>query len=360
LIFDTITQPFGGNNLDALHTALSRGGVDQIDVAGAYATFGGVQPLIECMSDAIGDAWPGVRKRWLIAFDYLRSEPIALKRLHALPGSRVRIHDGAGILARQCVPKIPFHPKTFIMRGPTRCVVMAGSGNLSRSGLTRGHEVGILADVSIPPQVGDAPTHTRCEAVSDWFQGMWNDATRLNDVYDRYERLYDASSNLENPTPTEDDTAPEPTRGALTMEELRRIRACRHLWIETGNITRNRGRNLPGNQLMMKRMSRVFFGVPAADVPIDTLLANPVLSYNGQSPTCSLTYSNNRMDKLTLPIPGGGIPVWDQSTILFVKKPTGAWDISVGSERDVRGWRRSSQALDTEFRMAQGRSWGVF
>ena len=360
MTFRAVTQPSGGNNLDAIAGALASGGVERIDVAGAYATFGGVQPMIRTMEEALGATWNGIRKRWLIAFDYLRTEPIALSRLHALPNSRVRIHDGAAILARRCTPLVPFHPKTFIFRGAGRRAVLAGSGNLSRSGLTRGHEVGLLIDLPVPAGPREQAALAQCEAVVDWFDGLWAQATRLDQVLQSYTSIYEAATNLGNPTPTDDDTAPATTRGALTLQQLRRVRACRHLWIQTGNITRNRGPDLPGNQLMMKRMSRVFFGVPASDVAKDTHLATLSLTYAGQPTTCTLSYSNNGMDKLTLPIPGDQVPDWDQETMLITKQPNGTYALQLGSSTEVRSWRRRSVNLDTDFTMAGGRNWGTY
>ena len=82
------------------------------------------------------------------------------------------------------------------------------------------------------------------------------------------ETLFESEEHLKHPVPTEDDTAPSETlRGTLKGDELNKLRVCRHFWIEAGNITRNRGRHLPGNQLMMKRLSRVFFGFEPVSVP---------------------------------------------------------------------------------------------
>ena len=56
---------------------------------------------------------------------------------------------------------------------------------------------------------------------------------------------------------------------------------------------------------MMTRLSRVFFGVPATEVPENSPLRKVSITYNGATKNdCSLTFSDNGMDKLTLPIPG--------------------------------------------------------
>jgi hypothetical protein len=182
-------------------------------------------------------------------------------------------------------------------------------------------------------------------------------------LFDRYERLYESLPNLVSPTWTEDDIAPPPaSRSSLAAEDLRKLRACRHFWIEARNITRNRGKHLPGNQLMMTPLSRVFFGVPAAAVPHNSPLKSILISFNGNDEKqCSLTFSDNGMDKLTLPIPGaGGPPAYDGQNLLFRRVRAGRFELTLGTQSERASWLKRSKAIHAAFKMSSGRIWGVF
>lgn len=147
-MFQTIAvaQPANGTNLETIAAVLDAGGVERLDVAAAYATETGVTPLIETLRDGLGARWTATPKRWILAFDYTRTDPAAADKLAGLPQSQVKIVDAAAVIARKGVARRPFHPKTFLFGGAARQRLFTGSGNLSRSGLMRGHEVGVLLD----------------------------------------------------------------------------------------------------------------------------------------------------------------------------------------------------------------------
>lgn len=362
---DSVTQPHGKSNRELIANVLRAGGIDRVDVAAAYVTTGGARDLLETFLDCLDARWPTVQKRWLIAFDYCRTEPLAARMLAAAPRSAVRIHDGTRVLAQRCIPTTPFHPKAFVFKGPGRHAVFAGSGNVSRSGLNTGHEVGLLLDCQPPARESDAGMLNQIAAVQAWYDRTWNAATRFTAKLEaQYQRIFDSTENLRQPTPTDDDPAgPNPRPSSLTPEALRKLRACSHFWIEAGNVTKNLGRSRPGNQLMMKRLSRVFFGVPAADVPQNSPLTQVEVSYKGVSkPDCSLTFSDNAMDKLTLPIPGAGGPAaYDGQTLLFTRLKAGVFRLELGRASQTRDWVRKSQAIGAQYAMPpQGRRWGVF
>lgn len=118
------------------------GKVISMHAAFAYATFEGVQVATEAIGRTLGAEWDVVSKRWLIGIDWFRSKPQALLALSNLPHSMVRVPSGRDLVdAGDCVPTVPFHPKAMVVRGRRRATVLFGSGNLSRSGLTRGCEV---------------------------------------------------------------------------------------------------------------------------------------------------------------------------------------------------------------------------
>ncbi len=360
-----VTQPATGSVIDSVSWILDRCEVLQVDIAVAYITTQGVKDLISTFNAGLGDRWPLVKKRWLTSFDYLRTTPLALESIDNLQKSKLKIHNTSVLDRSGCVPNIPFHPKSIIFTGSDTRFVLSGSGNISKSGLTRGHEAGIIVGVADPVPTGDAQSAACIDAFGTWFDGLWAPATKSSDVLlSRYRDIYESQPNLKNPTPTEDDTAPNHTkRGQLTPIDLRKLRACSNFWIEADrNITPNRGANLPGNQLMMKRLTRVFFGFSPDDVPRDSPLGHLEVVYGGHDPhTCSMTFSNNLMDKLTLPIPGVDGPVkYDNENLLFQQIGPSLFRLTVGNNTQKAQWRRRSQDIDAAYKMGGGRAWGVF
>lgn len=360
---DYITQPSTRTTLDALQSILQNGGVERLDVAVAYVTTNGAYDLLQRVSNTLGESWDAVSKRWITSFDYCRTEPVALKYLSTLPNSSIRIHDAAFCLEHGGAPKVPFHPKAFLIRTNQRDYALTGSGNMSRSGLSRGVEAGLV--ISVSRVLPSEPTATGAiHAMRTWFTSTWRVSTPISaPLLERYRQLFEHKDNLKVPTPTEDDVASTDTgRRALSTKDLQRLRVCRHFWIDAGNITKNRGPNLPGNQLMMKRLSRVFFGFSSISVPENTHIGNIEISFNnGQRAPYSLTYSDNKMDKLVLPIPGfGGPPAYDNEFLLFEKTKPGVFKLIIGTKAMRAQWLKRSVSIDGAFRMASGREWGVF
>jgi hypothetical protein len=193
---------------------------------------------------------------------------------------------------------------------------------------------------------------------------MWRSATPFANVEDEYLTKYSALTNRERPTPVEDDIAPPGSgaRGQLTAAQLRQLRVCQNLWIEAGNLHLNRGPGQPGNQLMLKRNSRVFFGFPARELEPDTAIGSVAVRYQGHlRPDCPLRFSNNSMDVITLPIPGqGGPQSYDQRVLLFKRTGVRQFELALGTAAQAAGWRRNSERIDASFQMSSGRGWGVF
>jgi len=139
-----VMQPFKGSTYLELFAAAYRyGPFTNLDVAVAYATMGGAEAIVSEFARLDPVGWSTIRKRWLIGVDWCRTDPVALDQLDGLPNSAVQIPSGARLVEIPgCTPKTPFHPKAFILRGDRSVAVICGSGNLSRNGLTRGHELG--------------------------------------------------------------------------------------------------------------------------------------------------------------------------------------------------------------------------
>lgn len=349
------TNPGDRSYIELIAGAYARNQPTAMIAAVAYATHSGVAELLGRF-EALDD-WGHVRKKWLVGIDFCRSDPMALEELNSLPRSRVRIYDGRFVVGRdRCTPRVSFHPKLYVFqRGNENAAVVAGSGNLSRTGLCMGVEAGVsICDVP------DADAGT----LETWFDRNWQEATRLSDIAVQYDDRFQALENRSHPIPTEDDVAPESTgkRRQLTPSQLRKLNVCRHLCIQAGNLHENRGPRRPGNQLMLKRNTRVFFGFPARDLDRDTAVGRVAIEYAGNTrDDCSLRFSNNSMDVLTLPLPGGeGPAAYDQKTICFEQIGVRQFRLVLGNRRDVTRWRRQSKAIDGYFRMPSGREWGVF
>jgi HKD family nuclease len=359
-----ITQPGEGTIIEAVSWVLQNCMVSRIDIAAAYITGGGVRELISVLDAGSGSGWPTVQKRWITSFDYLRTEPVALETILDLPNSELKIHDPKVLDRKGCMPTVPFHPKSFIFVGSNTDFVLAGSGNVSISGLTRGHEAGLIVGAPKPATQISANATACVGSFVSWFGALWGAATSSDQaLLTRYSDAYENAPNLKRPTITEDDVAsPQSGPTALTSADLCKLRACRNFWIEAGNITKNLGKNRPGNQLMMKRLSRVFFGVPPTFVPHNSPLTALKIAFEGhQAHDCSLTFSDNGMDKLTLPIPDlDGPPRYDGMNLLFHRKRPGVFELSLGSSKEKVAWSRSSKAIDANFTMPSGRRWGVF
>jgi HKD family nuclease len=358
-----IAQPTARTTCQAIDGILQNRDIERMDVAVAYITSSGIDVLLKTMDERSYSQNRGVVKRWITSFDYCRTDPIALQALLDLPSSSVRIHDAQNCLMSRGVPKVPYHPKSYMFHSPKKHYLIAGSGNLSRSGLCRGYEAGLVIEIDRGPRAGKI---SACEAVAglqNWFNQTWDAATTLsNSLLNQYNALYESTERLKSPVPTEDDIATSDiANGSITNEDLRKLRICRHFWIEAGNITKNRGRELPGNQLMMKRFSRVFFGFEPLALPENSLIGEVMIGYRQSRANYHLTYSDNNMDKLVLPIPGDAGPdSYDNKSLLFERTSPGQFRLSVEAPSVGLGWVRKSKLLDAAFKMKSGRGWGVF
>ena len=363
-LVDYIAQPASRTTLNAIGQIAESAGVETMDVAAAYITSSGVFELTKQMKASMGAAWNGVKKRWVTSFDYCRTEPLALETLLSLSSSSVRIHDAALGLSHDGTPKVPFHPKTFLFRGNERDYALAGSGNISRSGLLKGIEAGLV--IAVNRTGSDDPTSSAAvKSLRAWFSATWNSATYLDaTLLAAYNELYESTPNLKSPVPTEDDVASDYVGGtALSDKDLQKLRVCRNFWIEAGNVTKNFGPKLPGNQLMMKRLSRVFFGFDPTAVAENTQIGTVQMSFDsGPIAEYSLTYSDNKMDKLVLPHPGeDGPPAYDNQPLLFRRMTPKLFRLTLGTKSEKATWLKKSKAIQAAFVMkGGGREWGVF
>ena len=344
------TQADDGQYLGLIRSAYEQTKPKRICVAVAYATHSGVADLDSALSDL--PRWKKATKQWLVGIDYCRSDPFALKHLSDLPKSKVRVFDGNFVANRNgCVPRHSFHPKAYLLFGSGKSAAVVGSGNLSRTGLQRGVEAAAAVRGS--------------DAINDmrsWFRSQWQSATLLGDIDELYRKRHASLDNRRHPQASEDDAVPEmASKGSqLKPHHLRKLRVCQHLWIESGNVTRNRGPRRPGNQLMMKRHSRVFFGFAAKNLSRDSAIGEVTIEWGGRwTDGRSLRFSNNAMDVLTLPVPEEG-ESYDQQTLHFERVGVRAFKLIIGSRAAVSRWKQRSQAIDGILPMKGGRQWGVY
>ena len=343
------THANDGRYLKLIQSAYEQTKPERVCAAVAYATHTGVAELDDVLSSI--PEWRKARKQWLIGIDYCRSDPLALAHLSSLPKSSVRIFDGEFVATRNgCVPRYSFHPKAYLLLGSSKSAAVVGSGNLSRTGLQFGVEAAAL--VRNNSAIADMKT---------WFCTQWNAATALTEIREPYREQYESIASRRNPQASEDDVPPESATkvGQLTPQELRKLRVCRHLWIEAGNVTRNRG-PAAGNQLMMKRNTRVFFGFPATDLARNSIIGEVTIEMDGRSNQGrTLRFSNNAMDVLGLPVPEDG-EAYDQETLHFEQIGVRAFRLTIGSKPKIRRWKQRSKTIDGVLRMKSGRQWGVY
>ncbi len=367
-----VTQPENQvNYLELFKIALGQATFKELDVAVAYATMRGVIDFESPFSSTGKNLLEQLQKRWLVGIDWCRSEPLALKRLSNLKNSHVKIPNGKQTVKRRgCTPKLPFHPKAFILRGPDALAIISGSGNMSRNGLTRGHECGSLLIFQEPLTQAEFAVRERILHVNKWFDGLWQNADALDTIVKSYSDMYEEASNMHSPMPTDDDAteADAPTRkrrGAISSMQLRQLRAARFLWIEFWE-NKTRGEDKPGDQLNMTRMTRVFFGYDA-EVPKNAPSVIVPVIYKSKRYDRPLRFNSNGMDVLTLPLPEpGGPPPYDDEFLLFEKHPDGTFHLKFGTAAEARTWRRQSKRIDAYFEMKRDRrrpkrrEWGIF
>ncbi len=336
------------------------------EVAGAFAygTRGGATLLLDTLDDVLPSfGSSGMTKCWLLGIDWCRTEPETFALLSRPAKTDVRVHDGSFVVQQKgCTPRLPWHPKVLLLRGPTDIAVIAGSGNLSRNGLSRGHEVGSVTVVSNPKSGHEKDVADSCQAMFRWFDDVWKNGTKSSSIAAAYEKRFEATARSQPPI-TDDDAVPADFPSGWTGEKVRQLRTARHLWVEAGNLHKNRGDNKPGDQLMLSAMTRVFFDVEPVEVPKNTKLTDVTVRYGTHVEKRPLRYGNNLMDVLTLPVPGsGGPPAYDQETLRFtrtVEKGSPVYVLKVATGADKKAWAKASQAAGSSFAMRGGRAWGV-
>ena len=248
----------------------------------SYITDSGVALIESSLSELLNER---EINRWLISFDYGRSQPSAIRRLTGLGNNLIRVHDGLNVVdAEGFRPRISFHMKTALTFLPvgTPCKQLVGSGNLSASGLNRGIEAGCILDYTL------TNIHGAAELI-DNLEYLWHQATPIEDVIALYEENYSRFSQPIVRPQIGDEAGNEATV----------------FWIDVGYVTRNRGADRPGNQFDLPRGSHIYLGLDRIENPqLNSNLGSIKIStINGETIERNLRFGNNSMEKLTLPLP---------------------------------------------------------
>lgn len=352
--FEVIPQPAISTVSATLQAALLDDRYNSLRSAVAYITTSGVQELQQVLSTS------SLRRSWLTSFDWCRSDPAALSALQQQRGSSVRVHDGKQVVVRRgCTPNTPFHPKKFLFTGPEHALLVSGSANMSRNGLRQGVEF----DTAIAVTGRGKKTLTawkRIDATRNWFDAEWSRAGRFAGLAAGYQVEYTrrppASVVLEF-----GDTSAFVRRG-FTAEQLAQISRAETMWIEAGNLTAQTSAT-PGHQLMMRPLTRVFFGFAPLQVPRMTSLGSVAIYFDGLLNTGrSLEFAHNSMDRLNLPTStAAGTARYDGKVLKFTKFALNgqvAFELAVIGQREQNSLTRTSRRLGLRFVMPGGRTFG--
>jgi len=341
---------------ELLRLAFDSGSYDHARAAFAYITRSGVDVFDKLLGKAANGNLP-TKWEWLSSIDWCRSDPDALSALDGKKGHSVRIHDGRRVVRRsRCTPIRSFHPKSLILTGPGGAAFVLGSGNLSGNGLQRGHEWGTLllwkgANPKTVAQVAAAMSH---------FGTLWRAASQLSDIVELYEAAYEKSATSPPaPLPTDDDAVEFTGRG-IPLGDLASMRSANGFGIEF-LPNENRGEDKAGNQLMMSRNMRVYFGFPARDLPKDSPIGTVELVYRGHRwQDQALRFSNNSMDVLNLPVPGrDGVPnSYDNKLIEFRRLGQMQFEMQIHEGSRKKKFLQKARSAGTLRRMKSGRPWG--
>jgi len=336
----------------------------RLRAAVAYATYAGTRDFVGALESAM-NGWYDVEKYWLISIDFGRTEAHALEFLQSLPNSEVRIPDAPELLRNSLIPQRCFHPKTFIFdAGPRLALplgVVVGSANLTLSGIHTGAEHASSCVWLSPLRTVERRSFRAAEAELGWFEVAWGKAVPLTrQLLREYER---ARPSL----PKEDVAESVRPFAAATRREVESHPGLawahsRCFWIQTAELYKNRGPGMPGNQVDMKRGTRVYFGFPPGAVPRNTVLGQITLQYENLSPTArSVRFGNNSMDKVNMPIPGeNGPETYDNSVLHFERIGPRRFRLTLGTAADLARWRRRSERQRLRHELAGGREFGFY
>jgi hypothetical protein len=234
--------------------------------------------------------------------------------------------------------------------------ILVGSANLTCSGLCFGHEHALVIHL-----VGGSIADSLTAGIDELSAVVESAACIDNEFIDRYEAIGPAAPKL--PEDFEDKRAEKilQDQSVIPSEEAVALASSNNLWVEIDYVVKNRGRNEEGNQIDLKRGTRVFFGFGDGPLSRNSPIGTVRIRYNTHSASRNLRFGNNQMDKLDLPIPGQeGPDTYQDQTLLFRRESDGAFRMVLGTPEQISDWKARSRAMETSFEMRSGRAYGVF
>lgn len=355
----TVQKPGNGSAiLNSYRELVRHTRLDRLTGLFAFASAKGARLLCDAVAKEVPN-WRRTSKRWVLSIDGGITEPGAIRFLLDLPNSEVRVPDAEQLLARRLRPVQRFHPKTLLLENGTpkvRVAIAVGSANLTCNGLCFGHEHALIA------KLGTASLTTALSQGIDQLAEVYGGATPVDEEFvGRYEVIRPARPVL--PEVFEDvrtDTILQPN-AVIPAVESAALAAAGNLWIDVVYVVANRGPHQEGNQIDLKRGTRVFFGFGDSSLPRNSPIGTVLIRYGGHAAERNLRFGNNHMDKLDLPIPvQEGPPTYQTTTLLFTRAADGSFTLEVGTSPEIRKWKATSRNQATHFQMRSGREYGVF
>ena len=336
-------------------------------VAVAYASLAGCKNLSEGLDRCLGSRWKSMNKEWMISVDFGRTDADALEFLSELPKSSVRIPNGLSVLQNKLIPKNCFHPKMFAFGasdawsgGPM--ALFCGSANLTLSGLHSGTEQGISL-IWKPPLAPEE--EDKLQAIYErlvWWLDNWKRSVPVTSSFlSRYRKIRPEY-------PREDDSLllkgyASAKNTEIKLEEGLLWGQARCLWVQTHKLYKNLGKAKPGNQVDLRRGTRVYFGLGPQSVSPNTVLGQVILQYKSmRQRKCSVRFGDNSMDKVNLPVPGKDGPrTYDNTFLHFERIEPGLFRVRlVRDQKELQIWRKKSQRQGLLYIMSGGRQFGLY
>jgi len=355
------TQENAGTMYHGLMQTASSASYDRLTVVMAYATKIGCELLVEGFKTEI-TSWKQMKKRWLVSVDLGVTEPDALVYLAELPNSVVRVPNRETSSVELLGVPFRFHSKLYFFesRGDREKIALfSGSCNLTQSGLFFNTEQATAFILTPPISKRDRPFLLNLKRQRTIIERMFRSSSSLSDdLLEKYRALW-RPTNL----PRIERKRFTNTLGSnpvINLSEAVSLASAEAFWVKvTNKVVKNRGKDKPGNQIDLHRGSRVFFGFGVGEVPPNTVFGSVPIRFKGSTSTFSVRFGNNYMDKINLP-PLQTPRTYAAKTLLFTRNRDGVYDLTIGSSRLEKLWRKMSADQGTVYQMQSGRPYGVF
>lgn len=346
LVVQDELQP--GVVLDALLSCASQN-VDQLRIAVAYTSLGGLELLLPQWRQRIGDAWNALPKVLITSIDYGLTEPEALRRWVQQPNAALQIANAELLALGHLRPARAFHPKLYLLDHGAHQSCVIGSANLTRRAFTVNREIVAVAR-GIPEILPQA----------EWDR-IAGATTPINDVL---LQQYVALRGAHEPNQADDPPALVPVQPddqpifseAVEAGQLDPA-AFERFWVEAGSMSTGGSRNI----LEVPRYANRFFGLAFANyADAHIVIGQPVLTFGPQQwIDRQLTWHGapgmNKMERLTLPTAAQGGPPYANTAVLFRRHAAGFelevadWDSGIAV-----AWRNASAQAGHLYRLGRG------